>query len=406
MNILLISRNSPFESIGGVERYLTNLIVYYKSFLKPDSHLFLMLPTDKKNTISEEKNATIFFDNSLFLSRSTLATKKEITQKANDFLESVTKILLENDIDIICAENFHTDLPPAYSLLLNMLSISSKIPLVLQVHSFASTDLQTELINQLKWDKVSCVSKSVAGDCFQKGVDIDNISTHYLGVDVKTFNVNTPKAFDLKKQLILDDNDKIILTATRIIRGKRSIIREKGLINLIAAFSKLSLRYPKLKLVIAIGKPPENLNNEFSLAYEMLQGYIKLHGVEKQTFLKSFRLDEMPSVYKGSDMFVLPSENETFGQVFIEAMSCGLPVIGTKVGGIPEIISDSYNGYLVAPDDPSILAQRIESIINNESVRKKFIRAGLNTVKLKFTAKSQFSGFHEMLKTIVLGYTE
>ncbi len=405
MNILFISRNSPFESIGGIERYLTNLIVYFKNLKNSKSHLYLMLPTDKENRIEEKTNVTIFYDKSLFLPRSSIAAKKEVSQKAQEFLESVTNILEEKNIDIICAENFHTDLPPAYSLLLNMLTISRKIPLVLQLHSFASTELQTELINQLKWDKISCVSKSVAGDCFQKGIDINFLTTHYLGVDVNEFNSDSTNIFDLKKQLSLDNKEKIILTATRIIRGKQNIIQEKGIINLIQAFSKISPRYPNLKLVIAIGKPPENLNTEFNIAFEMLQGYLKLHNIENKTILRKFKLDEMPSVYKGSDIFVLPSENETFGQVFIEAMSCGLPVIGTKVGGIPEIISDSYNGYLVAPDDSSILAQRIETLLNDSSVRNKFIKAGIATVKRNFTSTKQFSDFNQMLENIVSAYS-
>ena len=88
-----------------------------------------------------------------------------------------------------------------------------------------------------------------------------------------------------------------------------------------------------------------------SKVLDMLSGYLKVHHIESQTILKIFDLDEMPSVYKGADMFVLPAEmNETFGQVFIEAMSCGIPVIGAQTGGIPEIISDSYNGFLVPPD--------------------------------------------------------
>ena len=132
----------------------------------------------------------------------------------------------------------------------------------------------------------------------------------------------------------------------------------------------------------------------------MLLGYIKLHGVEDNTILKMFPLHEMPDVYRGSDIFALPSENETFGQVFIEAMSCGLPVIGTKVGGIPEIISDSYNGYLIPPGDASILAQKIERLINSQSTRISFINAGIKTVKEKFTVEQQFYNFNKTLEEI------
>lgn len=398
MNILFISRNSPFESIGGIERYITNLIAYYKLPMQSQSKLYVMLPTDKSNYIEEDENVTIYYDKNLFLSRSNLVTKKEISEKAEGFAKNVTELIKTKNVDIICAENFHTDLPPAYSLLLSIAAMAHKIPLVLQLHSFAATELQTELINQLKWDKISCVSKSVAGDCFQKGTDINTLSTHYLGVNTEEFSVDQNRSNILKKQLNLSKEDKIVLTATRIVRGKKPILQEKGLINLIQAFSKLVPRYPDLKLLIGVGTPPENLKVEFAIAYDMLLGYIKLHSIEHQTIIKFFKLHEMPDVYRGSDVFALPSENETFGQVFVEAMSCGLPVIGTKVGGIPEIISDSYNGYLIPPDDSSVLAQRIETLLNDKGIRENFIKAGIRTVQERFTSEKQFANFNTMLK--------
>lgn len=397
MNILFISRNSPFESIGGIERYIVNVIDFYKNDV--NSRIYLMLPTDKEDYSKKDGNVTIYYVNSLFLSRSTSAGKKEISKKAQIFAKNVEKIIKTEEIDVICAENFHTDLPAAYSLLLTIVTMSYKIPLVLQLHSFATTELQTEIVNQLNWDRISCVSKSVAGDCFQKGTDIDLLSTHYLGVDTEEFNPDDESSYNLRRNLVLSDKIKIVLTATRIIRGKKNILQEKGVIDLIQAFSKISPRYKNLRLLIAIGRSPENLREEFNIAYEMLQGYIKLHNIEEQTILKMFKLNEMPGVYKGSDLFVLPSENETFGQVFIESMACGLPVIGTKVGGIPEIISDSYNGYLVLPNDPSIIAQRIESLLNDNSVRNKFIKAGVRTIESNFTLKKQLANFHQMLES-------
>ncbi|HSD98582.1 MAG TPA: glycosyltransferase family 4 protein [Patescibacteria group bacterium] len=400
MNVLFISRNSPFESIGGIERYITNLIAYFSSQNK--HKLFVLLPTEKEDYSENYGRVTIFYTNSLFMSRSALATKKEISEKAKLFSEIVTNSIRKNAINIICAENFHTDLPAAYSLLLTMVTSMLKIPLVLQLHSFETTELQTELVNQLKWDMISCVSKSVAGDSFQKGADINYLSTHYLGVNTSEFIFDETKKNVLKQELGLQMENKIVLTATRIIRGKKNILQEKGLINLIQAFSKLSPRYPKLRLLIAIGKPPDNLKKEFDVAYEMLQGYIKLHNIEKQTIVKPYKLNEMPHVYQGSDMFVLASENETFGQVFIEAMSCGLAVIGTKVGGIPEIISDFYNGFLIPPDDSSILAQKIEILLNDSSVKNKFTQAGIKTVREKFTSTMQFASFTKMLEETIV----
>lgn len=399
MNILFISPNSPLESVGGVERYVVNLI----DFCKNQSHfkIIVVLPTYKDSYIEETGNVVTYYDENIALSKN--ISGKEILEKARLFSKTIENIIVEHKIDIICAENFHVGLPPAYSLLLNMLAGLHKIPLILRLHSFAVTDLQVELVNRLMWNKISCVSKSVAGDCFRKGADINLLSTDYLGVNINEFNKNIKTQHQLRGNLNLLPENKIVLTATRIIHGKRNILQEKGLINLIQAFSKLLPRYPESRLLIAVGKPPDNLKTEFNQAYEMLLGYIRLHNIEAQTIVEMFKLNEMPEVYGGSSVFVLPSENETFGQVFIEAMACGLPVIGTKVGGIPEIISDSSNGYLIPPNDSSILAQMIEKLMNDRSTRSRFIKAGIKTVEDKFTSEKQLFNFMKTLEETASG---
>lgn len=392
MNVLFISPNSPIESTGGVERYINNLIDYSKS--QSRHKIIVVLPSYKESYTEIDKNLTIYFDKNIASEKN--ISSKEISKKAHIFSQTVGNIIVKHKIDIICAENFHVGLSPVYSLLLNMVAGLHRIPLVLKLHSFASTNLQIELVNQLMWDRISCVSRSVAGDCFQKGADVNILSTDYLGVNTKEFNININKD-KLKQELGIPLDNKVVLTATRILHGRKNILNEKGVINLIQAFSKLTPRYSSLRLLIAIGKPPDDLRSEFNQALEMLLGYIKLHNIESKTMVKTFRLDEMPKVYRGSDIFTLPSENETFGQVFIEAMSCGLPVIGTKVGGIPEIISDSYNGYLIESNDSSVLAQKIEMLIDG-STRDRFIKAGVKTVESKFTSEKQFSNFINMLE--------
>jgi glycosyltransferase involved in cell wall biosynthesis len=393
INILFISPNSPLESVGGIERYLVNLIGYSKK--QTQFKTIVLLPTSKESYVEEDGSVVIYFDNNIDLSKN--ASSKLMSGKAQKFAKTVEEIILKHKIDIICAENFPVGLPPAYSILLNMVAVRYEIPLVLRMHSFAASKLQTELINQLMWSKISCVSKSVAGDCFRKGADIDILSTDYLGVNTSVFNNSSRVNNTVKERLQLLPENKIVLTATRIIQGSNNILQAKGLINLVQAFSKLSLRHPDLRLVIAVAKAPDRLKDEFDQAYKMLLGYIKLHNIEPKTIVKTFMLDEIPEVYKASDVFVLASENETFGQVFIEAMSSGLPVIGTKVGGIPEIISDSYNGYLIPPNDVSSLAQKIERLLNDQPTRDKLIRAGIKTISNKFTLEKQLDNFITML---------
>lgn len=394
INILFISPNSPLESVGGVERYLANVIEYSKK--QSQFKTIVLLPTSKENYSTDDGGVVTYFDQNMDLAKN--GSGKLTGEKAQKFAKTVEKIIVKHKVDIICAENFPVGLPPAYSILLNMVAVGHKIPLVLRMHSFATTELQTELVNQLMWNKISCVSKSVAGDCFRKGADIDILSTDYLGVNTSVFNDKSLTNNTIKEHLQLTPENKVVLTATRIIQGRNNILKAKGLINLIQAFSKISSRNPDLRLLIAVARAPDRLKDEFDQAFTMLLGYIKLHNIEAKTIVKTFTLDEIPEVYKAADVFVLASENETFGQVFIEAMGSGIPVIGTKVGGIPEIISDSYNGYLIPPNDVSALAQRIEKLINDQPTVADFIKGGIKTIANKFTLEKQLGNFIEMLR--------
>lgn len=398
MKVLFISSNSPFQSIGGVERYIINLINYFK--IQGDVKTFLILPTAKESHKVSDGNMVVYYDNSLFIPRNT-NDSAEIVKRTQNFSDLLEQIIKEHQIDVICAENIIFGPPPAYSFRLNMIAALYKIPLILRLHMYPESPLQIAMTNELMWDHISCVSKSVTGDCFQKGTDINKLSTDYLGVNTHQFIPKKTISSEIKKELNLKNDTQIVLTAGRIITGSKSMLKEKGMINLIEAFSRLSPRFPKLHLVIAVAKAEENLKNDFDKSYKMLLGYIKIHNIEDKTTVKMFELDQMPRIYNGSDVLVLPAEkNETLGQIFIEAMACGLPVIGAKTGGIPEIISDNHNGYLVQPNDPIELAQKIESILSNKEKRESFIRQGHKTVEEKFTSNKQFESFNTLLKKV------
>ena len=81
--------------------------------------------------------------------------------------------------------------------------------------------------------------------------------------------------------------------------------------------------------------------------------------------------EELPKYYRKSDIFVLPSETESFGLVFAEAMSCGLPIAASDVGGIPETVRDGIDGLLCPPGDPALLRANIRRLMSNAGERLK-----------------------------------
>ena len=89
-------------------------------------------------------------------------------------------------------------------------------------------------------------------------------------------------------------------------------------------------------------------------------------------------------VYQQADIYVLPSYNEGLPMSILEACNYGLPIVSTPVGGIPEIIEDGTNGFLVKPGDVKALEERLLRLIESPELRKKMGRKGYEKVKDKF----------------------
>lgn len=402
MKTLIIGPQYSEISIGGIERYIKNLISYC---CQKNKEAIFLLPTDREDSLDKIGNVLIYKRNFLNLSYKKIADKKQVSdkeskEKARSFLIFLNNLFSEQKIDIVDAENFHTDLPPVYSLIINMVCFSKNIPLILRAHSFAATEIEESIANGLFWEKIICVSKSVAGDFFNKSVSINKLDTHYLGVDIKEFKseINNNQ---LINELGLFQDSKIILHASRIIDGKKDILKEKGIIALLEAFSQLAPKNKNLVLLIAIARAPKKFKEEFSQALDKLNGYIQLNNLTGKVICKEFELEDMSHIYNGADVFVLASENETFGQVYIESMACGTPIIGTNVGGIPEVITDNYDGFLIEPNNPSLLMQKIEKLLYDENNRKEFIKNALKTVRRKFSTERQFMLLFNKLEKIV-----
>ncbi len=400
MNILFISTNSPEISVGGIERYIFNLLNYCPS--RTNHNFIFLLPKSQKPEEETKQNITIYRKNFLLFKPKRIFGKKILTQKQIDknsdqLFDFLDRLGQKTHIDF-CIVQAGDGLPPRTCLSLHLACLNHKIPLILRVHSYPTKKVPRLLINCLPWAKILTVSKSLAGDLFAKKTDISKLKNNYLGVDKKIFNARLSKKW-LKRQLKLSDDKKIIFHASRITDGKKSILKEKGIITLLEAFSKLYVHYPDLYLLFATATPPKHFKDEFQTSLQKLRDYAQLYNVADRVLVKSFSLDKIAKAYAGADVFVLASENETFGQVYLEAMACGTPVIGTNVGGVSEIIKNDDNGFLIPPNNSSILNQKIEELLLNQDLRKKFIKNGLKTINRRFSAKKQLGSLISYLET-------
>jgi glycosyltransferase involved in cell wall biosynthesis len=110
---------------------------------------------------------------------------------------------------------------------------------------------------------------------------------------------------------------------------------------------------------------------------------------DKVIFVGKIPRDEVPYYYAMSNLTVVPSLQEGFGLVVSEAMACGKPTIGTKVGGIPDQIVDGYNGFLVQPRDPGEIAEKILLLLNDPKEARRIGMNGRRIVEEKFDANKR-----------------
>lgn len=86
---------------------------------------------------------------------------------------------------------------------------------------------------------------------------------------------------------------------------------------------------------------------------------------------------DVPEILKLMDIFVLSSRNEGMGRAVVEAMAAGRPVVGTRVGGVPDLVRDDWNGFLVEPGDLDGMARSVSRLLENSGLRREMGRRGL-----------------------------
>jgi glycosyltransferase involved in cell wall biosynthesis len=95
---------------------------------------------------------------------------------------------------------------------------------------------------------------------------------------------------------------------------------------------------------------------------------------------------DVAGVMKALDVFVHASTDEPFGIVVVESLAAGTPVVATRGGGVPEIVSDGENGFLVPAGDDAAMASRIGALLSDDALRRRFAAAGRERAARDFTA--------------------
>ncbi|MGM0609113.1 MAG: glycosyltransferase, partial [Candidatus Muiribacteriota bacterium] len=206
----------------------------------------------------------------------------------------------------------------------------------------------------------------------------EKISVIINGVDTNKFNKSL--VCDRKKFSFIEKDTLVLGSVGRLDKIKNFDL-------LIFAFYMLAKNNSHIKLVIAGNGAERNY----------LKKIVKKLSLDNKVFFTG-EVKEIQNIYKLMDIFILPSKNEGISNTILEAMSSGLPVITTRVGGNEELIEDGKQGFLIKPDSMYDICKAVQKYIDNtdlisnhgKNARKKAVKDfALDKMVLKYTSLYQ-----------------
>ena len=270
---------------------------------------------------------------------------------------TMVDVVKNNNVDLL---HVHYAIPHASAAFMAKQILAEeniKVPFITTLHGTditlvgrdkTYTPVVTFSINQS--DAITAVSDNLRKETLENFEIKKEISVIHNFVDITRFSVKPMDAF---KKAIAPNGEKIILHASNFRKVKR-------IADVIYTFNKIKKSIPSKLLLVGDG--PER-----HMAEDLCR---ELGIIEETRFLG--KQQDMEDIYAIADLFLLPSEYESFGLAALEAMAAGTPVVATNAGGIPEIITHGKNGYLSGIGDVEQMSHQAISILSNDQVLNTF----------------------------------
>ncbi len=278
----------------------------------------------------------------------------------NEFFE-IKKIIKSSDVlheDHIVTSNF-----PFY--LLDKIMSMIPIPIVTTVHSIRFLEYRTSSFTKSKiFEKIEKKSLEKSQIIITCNMYTKKVLADYLGLEKSKIKIIPPE-IDIEK--FHPPDFKNYDPANMRILTVAYIHPIKGIEYLLFSIKILKSKIPGIKLYL-VG----SLDKNKKYAKQMKRLANKLDISRNVEFLGNVDRNSICKLYRQVDIFVLPSLHEQHGLAIMEAMASGLPVVASNVGGIPTLINDGINGFLVPPRDPYAIADRIYYLTVNPAIIKDF----------------------------------
>lgn len=286
----------------------------------------------------------------------------------------------------------HYAIPHAICAYLAKQMIGDKVKIVTTLHGTDITVLGSDpsLNNLIRFgieqsDVVTAVSHSLIEETYELVRPKKEIQTVYNFIDERVYFKRNMSQF--KKEYGISEEEKVCIHISNFRKVKRAQ-------DVVQSFALIAAQV-NAKLLL-VGDGPELCT--------IVQLVKKLEIEDRVLFLG--KQDNVAELLAMSDLMLLLSEKESFGLVLLEAMACGVPCIGTNVGGIPEVVQHGETGYICEVGDIKAVANQAISLLQDEMLHEKMAECSMETVQEQFRSEKIVSQYEKIYYDILKDETD
>ena len=372
-----------------------------------ETHLSIMLPTMVKMghrvellTGSVQRLQSTYDYRGVRIVREPLMDLNWLYQRGVHGLESEIRTMLGTFLknakpDLIHAHNFHY-FSKVHAEALQEFAGQSKVPLILTAHNVWDDNLFLDLVRKVEWSHIIAVSHFIKSELMGVGVEDDKITVVYHGIDYESYARKRNVSHILKKYPQLEGR-KVVLHPARIGLGK-------GCDTSIKALNILRKRFPDVLLVLAGTKHIIDWGSIQQKEITYMMNLVDFFNLRNNILIDAYSLEQMPTLYEISDVCIYPSTSpEPFGLTILEALASGKPMVVTEMGGMPEIIKDRINGFVIPVRNYEVLAARVCELLEDPRLRERMGRTGREMVRQSHTRESMSENTMAVYRRVLYG---
>ena len=259
---------------------------------------------------------------------------------------------------------------------------SEKRPMVYSRRVDTHPSLSERYLKFPRFSKIIAPSLGIRRALTEVGVAAERIASIPCAVDTTLFKPGRSEHEHFQAEFGLRGDGPVLAMVARWVPSKGHGV-------FFGALPAVLAKHPAVR-VLVFGRGPGK---------DELQRELNRRGLEKYVRFEGFRPD-LENILPHVDMLVHPAFEEGMGVSLLEAAACGVPIVASRVGGVPDIVRDRFNGYLVKPGDSINLARHILALLDDHEQLLQFGRTGREMMLDNFSIERMLAGHRDIYRNL------